>query len=505
MKYQLPGFFISYRCRFCLSLLCFILGIGLFYQKIKIAHRITERPAGEHLWAQTDRASMALTYYMDDASFWLPRCHRATANPEGITAGEFPLIPYTVSLLYKTGGFHEVYYRLTTLCLSLAGFIFSWLLALRFIRQPLWAVVPALLWVSSPNIIYYSTGFLPDIPALSFLIIAVYILFSGTPNLRLRHFIGFGLFLSLAILLKISVLCIALPVLLAAILSPSVLPITLRKQKIMLGIAIIIPVLLAAGWVYYARQLVAEYGISTFLLQPEPPQTWQEIRDGIHAISYSLDKYYMPEFRYILPILTLIALPFIRRGNRFLLLATVFIYLAFMAMFLLMFRKSPFHEYYWLPFQFGVFFHLCWLTDLWVRSRIPVWVHIISWIGCLVLINYNAVLAARNINGRWEKHKDRISVYYDLENTLERQRISYDKRIFSFADPSYNITLYLMNRKGVAFYDNFVTDEVVEALRSCDYAVLSDTSVTEYPELKPYFYQRIDTHHNLVIYQLDAH
>lgn|GEM_PF-1402979 len=487
-----------------LAALVFLFWIGFFYQKIDILNKLPHRPTGEHTWAQTDRASMALTYYMDDAPFLLPRCHQAPPGSEGITAGEFPLIPYTVSKMYSAWGFREVYHRSLVLGITLIGFIFSFLLALRYIRQPLWAAFAASAWIASPNIIYYSFSFLPDAPSLALITIALFYLLRGKSEVRPRDYVLFAFFFSLAALIKLSAVFPVCSVTAALYICERRKRFPGWKHKLALAAAVAIPLLLTFLWVLYARHIVRKYGIFTFLLEPLPPTSWADFRHGVRVWRQLLEYYYSTGFQYFLVIASGLALIWIRRSNRFLLLSAVFIYITYAGFFILMFQKSPVHGYYWVPFQIAVFFHVAWITDLITKITMPAWTRYVLWAGAMVFLNYNMIHITKNMKGRWGKNEEYYTRYYDLEPYLDSIGVGYEDRVFSYADPTFNVTLYLMNRKGVVEGPGEEIFKLKAGLQTNEYAVLNDTSIVENPELKPYFHRRLGEHNNIVIYQLHA-
>ncbi|MBL4586214.1 MAG: glycosyltransferase family 39 protein [Flavobacteriales bacterium] len=487
-----------------LAFLVFVFWLFLFYQKADVLPKLEHRPTGEHEWAQIDRASMALTYYMDSASFWLPRCHLATNNPEGITAGEFPLIPYTVSKMYSSWGFNELYHRVFVLFLGIVGFVVSFFLALKFIRNPLWAAFVATIWLASPNIIYYSFTFLPDVPALAFLIVSLFFLLHRKAAPRARDLLGFSIFFTLAALIKTSAILPIGAVLFAYIICYGKSIIESRTKALTLVVAATIPIILTALWVLYARNLVGTYRIFIFLLEPLPPTSWADFVSGMTAFSNFLNYYYLDGFRIFLILSTILGLVFVKRSNTFLLLSATFIYLGFFALFLLMFQKSPTHMYYWVPFQIAIFFHLAWLTDLFLTFKIPKWATVAVFALAMVFVNYNAIHVGKNVKIRWKASKEENYRYYDIEPYLESVGVSYTDRVCSYSDHTFNNTLYLMNRKGWTVFVDDPQNVKERALSSCNYAVLNDTSILSDPRFKPYFYNRIGEQNGLTVYRLNA-
>lgn len=486
------------------SFITVIFWICLFYQKINLPERISDRPTGEHVWAQIDRASMALTYYQDDAPFLLPRCHQANYNMEGITAGEFPLIPYTVSKLYSIFGFKEAYHRGFVLLVSIIGFLFSFLLALRLLKSYFWAVFSSVIWIASPNIIYYSASFLPDVPALAFVIISVYFLFRNKTTPSIGDWICFAFFFSLAGLIRASAILPISAITLSYLISFNGNKLKGMKKKLVFCFACIIPLIFAISWIYYSKWVVNHYGIFTFLMSPVPPTSFKEFREGMTVFLARNDYFYINGFYYFLGISTLLGLIFIKRSNKFLILTTILIYLSFFALFITLFKKGFEHSYYWIPFQIGIFFHVCWLADLARKIKIPTWSKAIVVIVAMIFINYNSIHVEKNVTRRWEYRRGLYSSYNDLEPYLDSLGIHYGSRVVSYNDPTFNNTLYLMNRKGWELDKGDGMDLFHKGLGSCQYAILNDTNILQNPELSVYFGDMMGVHGGLFIYSLKS-
>lgn len=481
------------------SFIVFVFWLFLFYQKIDLPKRLPERP---NQWSQIDRASMALSYHKDKAPFLLPRCHQATNNPEGITAGEFPLIPYSVAKLYSAFGFHEIYHRLFVLILSLIGFIFCYFLALKLLDSPFWASFSAIAWLASPNIIYYSFSFLPDTPALAFIIIATYFLFRNRKTPSAIDFIFFTLFFALAGLIRVSSTFPLLSIALAYFISYSSSRLSGTKKKLSLVLACTIPLLLAAGWVLYSRWILHHYHIFTFLMEPMPPETWLEFKTGMKILFHNSNQYYINGFYFFLLLSTVIGVFFIKRSNKFLLLAALFTYISFGTLLMVLFKKGIEHNYYWVPFQIAFFFHIAWFADIIAKIKTPIWIKIFIGAAALVFINYNAIHVQKKFKQRWEEKQNAYEQYNDLEPYLESLGITYDKRVATYHDPTFNNTLYLMNRKGWALDKDEEMGHFHKALGTCDYAVLNDTNIIHNQELARYFGALKGIHKGLFIYSL---
>jgi len=480
----------------------FVLFWVLFaYDKADVLPKLEQRPVGEHLWAQIDRASMALTYYMDDALFLLPRCHQTSFDDEGITAGEFPLIPYSVSKFYKVFGFNELYHRLFVLFLTLLGVPFAYMLMVILIGSRWWAAIVTALWFASPNIILYSFSFLPDGPAMAFVLMALYFLLK--PNRQKLDLMTFGVLFALAGLLKLTSVALILPVLGAFLIQDFTVKSFMERLKI-----IIIPTILAltaiASWVLYARVVNENHHTFTFLMTPLPPKSMESFFNGLDTLFVFKEQYYATGFWWFLAIATIIGLVFVRKADRFLGLAILGLYVSFIAMFFLLFDKAPTHMYYWVPFQMVFLFHLAWLFKLFLSFSLPKWLTFLIFIGATILINYDSIHIHRNVNMRWKHSPQSYDKYRNLEPALNEMGVTYQDRVFSYQDESFNNSLYLMNRKGCVAHVKTDIGRTHYLLNRCNYAVLNDTTILSDPEFKHYFYQQIGQHNQLYVYRLHA-
>ncbi|MCF8463929.1 MAG: glycosyltransferase family 39 protein [Flavobacteriales bacterium] len=480
----------------------FVLFWVLFaYDKANVLPKLEQRPVGEHLWAQIDRASMALNYYMDDAPLLLPRCHQTSFDDEGITAGEFPLIPYSVSKLYKVFGFNELYHRLLVLFLTLLAVPFAYKLMVVLIGSNWWAAIVTALWFASPNIIFYSFSFLPDGPAMAFVLMALYFLLK--PNRSTRDLVVFGLFFAIAGLLKLTSVALILPVLTAFLVQELSLKSFIERLK-----AILNPTMVAlaaiVSWVLYARMVNENHHTFTFLLTPLPPESIRSFLSGFETLFVFKEQYYATGFWWFFSVATIIGLVFVRKADRFLGLSILGLYASFITMFFLLFDKAPTHTYYWVPFQITILFHLAWLFKICLSFPLPKWLSSVVFAGAIVLINYQSIHIHRSIQSRWNHSEEVFAKYHDLEKALGKMGVSYQDRVFSYQDESFNNSLYLMNRKGSVAHAQMNPQRVHNWLDKCNYAVLNDTTILSDPEFKHYFYQQLGQHNQLYVYRLHA-
>ena len=98
-------------------------------------------------------------------NFFKPKINRFIEG-EGVTGCEFPIIYYTVAILYKIFGFNEIFFKLIGILL----YVFGSIAFLKIIKMHLQnSILSILVYGSaflSPILFYYMNGYNPDMPSL---------------------------------------------------------------------------------------------------------------------------------------------------------------------------------------------------------------------------------------------------------------------------------------------------------------------------------------------------
>src|SRR5687768_15134922 len=94
-----------------LFLLVFLIFAGFYYDSV-----LEKGPLNDHLWRQTDCLSMT-RYYARGADFFEPEVNIQLGDKytTGKTAGEFPILYYSIGKLWKVSGESYFTYRLVYL------------------------------------------------------------------------------------------------------------------------------------------------------------------------------------------------------------------------------------------------------------------------------------------------------------------------------------------------------------------------------------------------------
>ena len=184
----------------------FVIGFVLFCGLYEYGRVLHLRPLPMHTWRQGDCLSLTWNYYTGEATFGNPVIHAQIADGglSGKSAGEFPILYWTMGQIWKITGPSEFVYRLFGL---LFHFLASYLLFLtlrRVLKSDFWAIGVALLLFTSPVMLYYSIGFLTDVPAFDLALIGWYCFIRHAEQAARRWWVLTVFTFTLAILLKVT-------------------------------------------------------------------------------------------------------------------------------------------------------------------------------------------------------------------------------------------------------------------------------------------------------------
>ena len=305
------------------STIFFIGALLLIYLVTGIFHTLPLPPQGVHYWAQTDRASVAATYYQDGMDFFHPRVYNLN-NGTGYTGLEFPLVNYLAACFYKLFGFHEFWYRLLMLCIVTIGAIASHRLASLHLQNKTYVWFVSLGWLLSPVILYYSANFLSDAASLGFIMVAWLFFFKLRDKVSIGWLALFIISGSLAALVKatsaISLICMTTLLLIdfTGKLDPEGKPLFSKKPLLLAALSLMFFV--TYQWYAYAAYLKMHHYSQMFHLGINPPgdaaEAWALIKEFPSMFLYH---YYAPAMLAFFVCCLGFLIFFLRRQNRLLL------------------------------------------------------------------------------------------------------------------------------------------------------------------------------------------
>lgn len=476
---------------------------------------LTYRPQGIHIWRQADCLAITQSYYQNSNSFWKPEIYNQFSDDglSRISVGEFPILYYVVAQSWKLFGKHEWIYRAFVFLIFSLGSLAFFVTISRLTKNLFLSIFLALLLYTSPTVLFYSIGFLTNIPALAFVFMA-WFFFLKFAQSRKDSFLWISMALfSMAMLLKVS-----------SGLSFVALggwwfieTVFIRKDNTIFnkGIKHLIPFVVALIpvilWYLYARHLNDIHrGQYTFNgIWPIWEMTKEKLAKTFDVVDKIwLKEYFHPSLLIITGILWVFLLAIPRKIKAFYYYLLLVIPLGSIIYLLLWFQALEGHDYYLIdifimvPIIWGVFF-IHFRDNKWLNSRI----------SYAVLFMYLLFLGIK-VNDRFEQRFDGwMNEWYvtnlkevgELEPVLDSLNIGLEERVISIPDVSINATLYFLNRKGWTNYgSNFADTNIIEKRISqgAKYIVINDsTAFADYPVQK-YLDQKIYQGKHTYIYSL---
>ncbi len=136
---------------------------------------LNEPPAYIHAWSQADNYSMAIGFTHNGCDLLHPQTLIYNKQQKGyddpislVTACDFPLHHWIAGILMKvTGSTQPWVFRGLTLAVAILGLWAFYLLAFVLTRSRVKSLLATVLVATAPSYAYYSSSFLPTVPALS--------------------------------------------------------------------------------------------------------------------------------------------------------------------------------------------------------------------------------------------------------------------------------------------------------------------------------------------------
>ncbi|MFO7932795.1 MAG: glycosyltransferase family 39 protein [Bacteroidales bacterium] len=458
-------------------LLAIVLTLSIVYD----FHEILQlRPQGTHQWRQCDCLSITASFYRGDADFFQPEIYNLLGDNQGRTISEFPLIYYLVSLLWKIFGRHEWIFRLLNFIISICGMLAILRISERVIRDSFWGLFAAAVFFTSGIYVYYSLNFLMNTIALNMALIGWYFFFRYYPEGRTVYLYLTFFFFLIGGLLKITSLLSFLALCCLFILDRTgSFPDKYKKNIFRNKSDFIIPALLVVitilAWISYVRYYNSMWNKNVFLVGILP--VWdlsnQEIRETFENIrKIWLEQYfYRPLHVFFLTGLLSVWI-FHKRTEPVLLSITTLLSAGSVSVVVLFFGALGNHDYYMIDllilsvFIMLSFFYL--LNNTQLKTDI---LHLpLTRILAAIIVVLAAAHTSKEIDRRFKgwhnrRHLTQFYGYAEIEPYLDSIGLGPSKKVISLNDPSINITLYLMDRKGWTQYGTEMKDSTMIARR----------------------------------------
>ncbi len=494
---------------------------------------LTKGPFNIHAWRQTDCLSLA-HFYKEGASFFSPEMHIQMGDGlmSGKTAGEFPILYYLVGQIWKITGESYLVYRVVWLLILLLG-IFAFYKSLRLILLDwFWSATLSLLLFTSPIFITYGVSFLTDAPAFSFALIACYFLLRYSLSGQKKFFLLFLFFFTIVGGLKISSL-IAF-IFFCGIFIFELLPVKrLKRHRIFKGtwqeaLGLTTVFLLIFSWYAYASYYNSKHGfLYTFNnIYPFNLMNSRDISEMKASIlNFTSYQIFSRSMLFLLAAIGLVNLFLWKKMSLHAYLSTPIVFLGCFAYFYLWAPLMHNHDYYYvamlilfpaifIPFFFFLkehqnkIFKNKILKVLFVLFLSYNFLYAYSIVKLRTLSKYVNIISLNN-----PEFYDRMDVlnyenqnhirFEDIKPYLREIGIQENDKIISLPDPSFNVSLYLMNQKGYSGVTGNMDKEYLERFvkKGGKYFVISDSTLLNHKNLSPLLGNKIGQQGEISIYR----
>jgi hypothetical protein len=432
-----------------------------------------------HAWRKADTLAFSWNYYQG-SSFFFPETNHISYFGNRNAAAEFPVVYYFVGNLWKIFGPHEWIAKLVsffTLIISLT--LFSSVVN-HFLKSQIKTLVFSGIIFSSPILLFYSDSLLPNVFAFSLALIAAYFLFIYFDRKKSWSLTFFTLFLTLAVLVKVTVLISVFTFAGAAcfyyFFKQKTLLTTHRTLFITLCGVMIFTITCTFFWYYYAITYNATNKSLMFSTDIRPIWEVDSVRRGeIWEIIWKRQFNLLFHYWTLVPTLVFVLYLMVRKK-----IASFYYWLlgigliGVSAYILLWFWVFDVHDYYLIEMLFFpliIFFiavkNFEFPTNLFFQF--PTYIAIsILFVAVLHAISYthisfgknnfitkNTFLVNEDVKQNWDEihwhHSEHLQKLQESKNELQKI-IKENDTVFCLTDQSPNVDLYTIQRIGYSNY-----------------------------------------------------
>jgi dolichyl-phosphate-mannose-protein mannosyltransferase len=411
-------------------------------------------PSFIHAWTQSERYAIALQFLNNKFDI----LHPATFNlqtVEGITRMDLPLNEFIVALIMKLlGTTSPAIFRIYTLCAGITGVVFLYMLTKRITGSEIKSWLAAAFVFFAPVFTYYQTGFIPCVPAISFVFAAYYYLHCYKHTQSRRHFYACLLFFLLAAMIRLPFLIF----LFAFCIQQGFMFIQKRKLILFELTGFVIVFLIFIIYYFHNVHIGKIYG-NMFLDKFLPASSFSMLLEIIRQMYNHWMLQYFTVWHYIILAIAVVSAFMRYRKQKELTDKPVWFSLLIVGCgeliyFLLMSSQYFDHDYYFLDTLFlpvVLLFVLCLDAVPEKNNRLI----FISFVVVCIMFMFGDSRSEQLARYR-SKPDDRGEItrynFSGSEQYLDSIGVSKDAKILVIESYSTNIPLYMMNRRGYTVY-----------------------------------------------------
>ncbi len=451
-------------------LFLFILAILFFY--FGYDHIFFSEPFGIHYMRQTDSLSFASNYYNQGFKFFSPELYNLK-NIDSKAACEFPLTYYITGLLYNIFGKEFYIQRLVHLIITYLGVFCIYKLALLLLKNKIYAFLAGLIVFTSTVFNYYAFNFLPDIPALGFILAGWYFFYRYLNDEKKSSLILMFVFFTLGSLIKVTYLINPLTIIafcISSLFFKRNIIVSNSKKIIWTGTISALLVILWNFYIIYYNTINESTSFNTKALP-----IWVMTKEKIDFVWELMTNYWYKQYFpkstfhlfYVIFFLQIILIKKVNKKNSLLIIILFFANLSYLLLFYSQFRD---HDYYFLAF-FPLFL-LVLINGIKTIQNVTSrrFIHYIIQAVILVIIIGGIKDSRIRVYKRFDKKMDMYSktglIIYENKDEINKLNLSVDSKFIVAPDLCQNGGLFFLDRKGWNLPEDHISIEKINNLKN---------------------------------------
>lgn len=433
-------------------------------------------PQSTHFWRQSDSYSISLNYYHDGMNFFKPELHNQHADnlESGYATSENPILYYSVAGLYYIFGPKHLVFRIFWLILFFIGISYFYKTLYYLSRNILLSTFLCILFSFSPLLMFYSSAFIPDIPALMFTIIGWHLFIKLSQQKQSGRLLFYSiLFFTLSTLLKSPSFMSLIIIGALWILEISGFKLNKEKENIFPTIKRVIPIFLGSliiifAWYGYATYYdriheTVYFSMRTYsIINYEAISLMSPHEVFRHVVSNWIPHIFSEFTFYYLGLVLLMSIVFIRKASKILLLSLAMLILGISMYFILWFGAFIDHDYYFIVTMILPAIILFINADLYRKLKLKGLIRVFYFTVLLLLVLLSTFYSIRKYNhrkyGYWNRETDMYYGIKEVKGILNQVGIENDDLVISIPDRTPNFTLSTLDLAGWTDFNSRCTN-----------------------------------------------
>lgn len=517
----------------------FLIGFVLFCCAYEYGRVLHLRPLPHHLMRQTMSLSLTYNCYDGTGSLLEPVIHNYfnDGGTSGKSAAEFPLLYWVVGMIWRFTGPSEFVYRMIMLAIHFGGSLALFSTLRRLVSDWQWAAMAALLFFTSPAIIYFAIGFITEVPAFDLVLVGAYLLVRRWPEQRRGDVILAWALFAVAGALKISSFMGPLAVI-ACLVCGTVWPRSfIRDQRFFphrrtMWLGSIAAVAFVAAWHLYAAYYNSRHGVSyshqgILPIWDLTPQRRSEITD--FATSILVYELFDPAAWIAMAGMLVYLALHLRHVPRTAIVLNGSLLLGALGYTLLWYETLEAHDYYFINPMIALVALMATFLSTLRKCHPRIWASGGARVLFLSLLCYNLAYAANDMWMRtrgnstltaakvWPLHHGKqiwywdLSQYWGMERVLEIEPylrsigVKEDDLVICAHDNTLCAMLYLCGQRGWnEFWEPLKEAGQVDELiaHGARYLIVKDDELTSRPFMTPFLSHMIGEQDGVRVYDL---